>query len=152
MTAIRTSAISTLFGWTFAFVCWVAIDIVYPHPHPPSDDTLDYVFIDVVLAVVGLPVAVALGLVLWGLCVWLGRMPRLWQAPFWSLCGGALGSALSSLVVSPWHRVPVWPWRQGSSSLVPSDWGCLAGLVAFASAFALCYYGRAATPNSASTA
>ena len=152
MTAIRTSVISILSGWTVAFVCWVAIDIIYPHPHPPSDDTLDYVLIDMLLTVFALPVALVLGLALWGVCVWLGRAPQLWQVPLWSLCGGALGSALSSLFVSAGHLVSVWPWRQGSFSLVPSDWGCLAGLIAFTTAFTLRYHARVAIPNSASTA
>lgn len=149
MTALRTSFISTLSGWIVAFVCWVAIDIIYPHPHPPSDDTLDYVVIDVILAVVGLPVALVLGSVLWGFCVWPGRAPRLWQMPFWSLCGGVLGSTLSSLFLSPWHLVPVWPWRQGAFSLIPSDWGCLAGLVAFSLAFVLRYGARTSVSNPA---
>jgi hypothetical protein len=148
MTAIRTSLIGTLSGWIAAFVWWVAIDIIYPHPHPPSDDTLDYVFIDVLFVVLGSPIAVALGLALWGFCVWLGRKPGLWQGPLWVLCGGVLGSVTFSLAVSPWRLVPVWPWRQGSFSLVPSDWGCLAGLVAFSVAFVLRYGARIAIPNS----
>ena len=148
MSAIRTSLIGTLSGWIVAFGCWVTFDVF--HPQPP-EDTSDLLIVDVCFVVYGSPVALALGLVLWGFCAWLGRTPQLLQAPLWSLSGGALGSGLLFLAVLP-------PWRSSfpsgflTLSSVLFSWGSLAGFVAFTIAFVLCYRAQMVMPKSVPTA
>ena len=128
--SIKWSLLSVVCGWLFALLVYVIMDVI--HPQPP-DTVLDWIVTDIVLLVVGSPVAVALCFALWVFVTFLPRCSALWYGALLMLCGGLIGwsfayvfSSVGSIIARV-PKGPLWP--------SPINFGSLAGVAAFAAAY-----------------
>lgn len=130
VSSIKVSLLSVMYGWLFAFLIYVIVDLVQARP---PETALDWIVTDIFLLMMGSPVAVTLCFVLWVFVTLLPRSSALWYGALLMLGGGLIGWSLAyafafaGSILARVPRDPLWP--------SPINFGSLAGFAAFAVAY-----------------